>query len=223
MPETPEKPVLTLLQQLKDGSVHPGTLTREQRQQCVEVLFLEGYSIPQIAQVVEKSEKTVKRDIADVRLRNAASPSPELARQLIGHFFMKWEAHQASLVRLARSQEGSVAERVQAERHAWDVLKGGIELLQSLGYLPQRPQQVTGEFIHHLDADDKEQPIETAERKILEVLASAEETSGLSPEVAKELPELQRRLEEAKILRKAQDLLEQQRKPDEGKEGTNAG
>ena len=216
-----DKPVLTLIQQIKDGSVHSSTLTKEQRQQCVEVLLLEGYSVPQIAQILDRSEKTIKRDCADIRMRNALNPSPDLARQLIGHFFMKWEAHQVSLARLARSKEGSVAERAQAERHAWDVLKGGIELLQSLGYLPQRPQQIRGELMHHFGTEDEDHVLEVAEQTISEVLVIAQETGGLSPEVAKELPSLQRRLGEAKLKQEAQHLLNQQKKADDGREETN--
>lgn len=143
---TSDAPVVTLIQHLKDGSVHPSTLTKEQRLSCVEVMYVEGYSLSQIAQVVERSEKTIKRDLAEIHARNALNPSLELARQMIGKILLRSEAHQARLMRLARGSEGSVSERAQAEYMAWQVQKDTAVLTQSLGYLPQRPQQVIGEL-----------------------------------------------------------------------------
>jgi len=214
-------PGLTLIQQIKDGSLHPGTLNKEQRQQCVETFTFEGYSVSQIAQIVKRSEKTIRRDLDDIRMSHALSPSAELGKGLIGQFFMRWEMSHSALIRLARSKEGSVSERTQAERHAWDVTKEGIQLLQSLGYLPQRPVQ--GEFIHHLDSGDEDQPIEAAEQVISEIQAIAEETGGLSPEVARELPILRQKLEQAKLQQKARDLLSRQKESDSGREDSNVG
>ncbi len=216
MPEPPEKPVLTLLQQLKDGSVNPSTLTREQRRQCVEALFLEGYSVPQIAQVVEKSEKTIQRDMADIRVKNALNPSPELAKQLIGDLIVRTEAHHARLTRIAGSSDASAAEKAQATFLAFRVIRERTELLQSLGYLPKRPAQA--EVVHHLDMEGDDRPIEAAERSVLEILEIAAETGGLSPEVAKQLPDLQEKIDRAKLKEHAERLLEQQKKAEEGRE-----
>ncbi len=217
-PQPPEKSVLTLIQQLKDGSIHARTLTREQRQQCVEALLLEGYSIPQIAQVVDRSEKTVTRDRDDIRRRNALSPSPELAKELIGDLLIRTEAHHARLMRISRSAEGSPSEKTQAEFLAFRVIKERTELLQSLGYLPQHPQQVQGEFVHHVDAEGEEQTIEVAEQMVSEVMEIARETGGLSPEVARQLPVLREKIDQAKLKQQAQRLLDQQKKAGDGRE-----
>lgn len=211
-PQAPQdKPILTLIQQMKDGSVKPSTLNKEQRQQCVEALLLEGYSVSQIAQIVDRSEKTIKRDLADLRTRNAVVPSPELVKQLIGDLLMKAAAHQARLMRLARATEGAVSERAQAEYLAWRVAKETIELLQSLGYLPQQAQQVVGDVFHHVGADDAGSSLEAASQAILELEVVAKDVGTLTPKLAAEIQALQQRLAQERLREDAQRLLEQQR------------
>jgi len=205
-----DKPILTLIQRLKDGSLSPATLTKDQRQQCVEVLLVEGYSLSQIAQLIDRSEKTIKRDLIEIRQRNALAPSPELAKQLIGNFLIKVEAHQTRLMRLARGTDGSVAERAQAEYSAWRVLKESIEVLQTLGYLPLRPQQVIGDFVHRLEPDRDVASVETVEATIAEIRQIGEEAGGLLPEVEKELESLQQAVAEARLAEQAKHLLARQ-------------
>lgn len=207
--DSSEKPVLTLIQQIKDGLIKPGTLTKDQRHGCVEVLMMEGCFVSQIAQIMDRSEKTIRRDLIEIRTRNALTPGPELAKQLIGHFFMKWEAQQSSLIRLARSKDGSVAERAQAERHAWDILKGGMELLQSLGYLPQQPKQIVGDVFHHLQ-DDAGSSLEATRQTILEIETVAKDTGTLTPELTTQIKSLQQLLDQAQLHQDAQQLLEKQ-------------
>ena len=205
-----DKPTLTLIQRLKDGSLSPATLTKDQRQQCVEVLLVEGYSLSQIAQLIDRSEKTIKRDLIEIRQRNALAPSPELAKQLIGNFLIKVEAHQTRLMRLARGTDGSVAERAQAEYSAWRVLKESMEVLQTLGYLPLRPQQVIGDFVHRPEPDRDVASVETVEATIAEIRQIGEEAGGLLPEVAKELESLQQAVAEARLAEQAKHLLARQ-------------
>ena len=208
--EQADKPILALIQRLKDGSLSPGVITKEQRLQCVEVLVLEGYAPSQIAQVVDRSEKTVRRDLAELRIKNAQAPSPELAKQLIGNFFMKWETHHATLMRLARSKEGSIADRAQAELAAWRVMKEGVELCQSLGYLPQRPQQVVGDMVYHLNIEEGERSLEDVGLVLQEITAIGQETNTLTADVTQRLQRLRLRLEELKLSQEAQQLLTQQ-------------
>ena len=209
-PDLSDKPVLTIVQRLKDGSLSPAALTKDQRQQCVGVLLLEGYSPSQIAQLIDRSEKTVKRDIADIGQRNALNPSPDLARQLIGSFLMKVEAHQTRLMRLARGTDGSVGERAQAELSAWKVLKESTELLQSLGYLPLRPQQIVGDVVHHVSLEGGGQSLDEVSQTLQEITTVGQETNTLTPEIAQRIQALQSRLEQAKLSHEAKQLLDQQ-------------
>jgi len=144
-----EKPILSLLQNIQSGAVDPRDISKDLRQQIVEVLLLEGTMVPQIAQILKVSDKTIRRDIADIKERNALTPSLELAKQTIGDLKMKSEAHRSHLMRLARIQDASVSERSLAEYYAWKVSKELVEKLQSLGYLPMVPHKIDAEVYHH--------------------------------------------------------------------------
>ncbi len=209
-PNAPDSPVITLIQRLKDGSVHPSTLTKDQRLACVEILYLEGYSPSQIAQIVDCSEKTVKRDLVEIYTKNALNPSPELARQIVGKMLMRSEAQQGRLMRLGRGSEGSVGERAQAEYLAWQVQKDTVILLQSLGYLPQRAQQVIGDFVHRLDVDEGSEASLEITQKIIEEIETVGQETGLDVKTVDQLKLLRQRIEQAKLQQEAQRLLTQQ-------------
>ena len=204
-----EQPVLTLIQQLKDDSIHPSTLSKEQRLACVETLSLEGYAVAQIAQIVRRSDKTIKRDLAEIAAKNVVQPTPELLRQLVGWLMARSEAHQARLMRLARSTDGSIADRAQAEYLAFRIRNETLQRLQSLGYLPQRPQEVVGDFIHREGGDLEEASLSAIEAVIVEIKTLATERP-LTPEVAAELTTLEEQLSRAKLAHQAQRLLAQQ-------------
>lgn len=219
--DSSDKPVLALIQRLKDGSVSPSTLTREQRQECILTLRLEGYTIAQVAQLVDRNERTIRRDLVEIYQRHALNPSPELAKQLIGNFLLKVEAHQTRLMRLARGNEGTVGERAQAEFVAWKVLKESMEVLQSLGYLPLRPQQVVGDVVHHVSVEEGDRSLEEISQTIQEITAVGQETNTLTPEIAQRIQDLQLRLEKARLSQDAQRLLEQQKQSDQAKGSSN--
>lgn len=219
-----EQPAIAIIQQLKDGLLSPKTLVKDQRQRCVEALILEGYTYSHMAQVFHCNEKTIQRDLAELRARNAAAlPSAELARQLIGDYLMKIHAHHAYLMRLARTKEASVAERAQAEALAAKVLTDCFDRLQSLGYLPQRPQQVIGDVIHHLDAMGGSEPGLDAIQKILEEIETVGQETGLPPQMAEQLKTLRQRLAQAKLHEDAQRLLTQQQSRSTEPEGPSDG
>ena len=144
-----EKPILSLLQNIQSGAIDPRDIKQDLRQQIVEVLLLEGTMVPQIAQILKVSDKTIRRDIADIKERNALTPSLELAKQIIGDMKMKAEAHRSHLMRLARTQDATVSEKSLAEFYAWKVSKELVEKLQSVGYLPMVPYKIDAEVYHH--------------------------------------------------------------------------
>jgi hypothetical protein len=140
-----------LIQQIKDGSLDPGTIGKDMRQQCVEVFLGEGYTVASIAQVFQTCEKTIRRDIDDIRERNAITPDICLAKKTIGEMVTYARIHRDYLMRLARVKDASISEKSQAEYLAARV---GLELIgkmQTLGYLPSKPQTIVGDIFHHVD------------------------------------------------------------------------
>ena len=209
-------PVLTLIQQIKDGSVEPKSLSKDQRQQCVAILCSEGYSESSIAQVLNRSEKTIHRDIAEVRSQNALSPDANLARELVGEMLVKARAHQSRLLRISSNKENKAFDRIQAEYAAWRIERELIERLQSLGYMPQRAQELV------LTQEGSDQSLEEISQMMVEVESVAMENGTVTPQLQSTLAILQSKLEKARLNEEAQKLLTQQKENSNPKERTDA-
>lgn len=205
-----EEPVLVTIQKIKDKLLDPRNLTKEERQLCVETLLFEGYTEAQIAQVLSRCQKTVKRDLQEIRARNALTPSVDLAKKLIGELLLKTEVHHNFLMRLARKSDGSINERSQAEYMAWRVLRESNELLQSLGYLPVRPKEITGDLFHHFNDESSGKSFEEARKSLDEIIKTAGQCGKLTPELEKHVESLQRKIEKAEIIDESDRLLKEQ-------------
>lgn len=208
-------PVLTLIQQIKDGSVEPKSISKDQRQQCVAILCSEGYSESSIAQVLNRSEKTIRRDLADIRSQNALSPDANLARELAGEMLQKARAHQSRLLRISSNKENKAFDRIQAEYAAWRIERELIERLQSLGYMPQRAQELL------LTHEGSDQSLEEISQMMMEVETVARENGTVTPEFQSALALFQAKLEKAKLSEEAQKLLTQQKENSNPKENTD--
>jgi DNA-binding CsgD family transcriptional regulator len=216
-----ELPIFSLIQQLKDESLDPRTLPSELRQQCVEVLWSEGYNESAMAQILKRSEKTIKRDLQKIREKNALSPDLELARQIIGETVQRARMHQGYLVRLARSKDATVSEKAQSEYLAWRVQKELVEKMQSFGYLPSRPQEITGDIYHHMSLQEEERSFGEIKTMITQIENVARETDTFSNELEREVTLLRAKIEKAEITYEVKNLLENQQQIKEGKETQN--
>jgi hypothetical protein len=82
--------------------------------------------------------------------------------------------------------------------------------LQSIGYLPQRPQQVVGDFVHRLTEDSGSEPTLEATEQILQEIELVGQETGFDPTMTEELKALRQRLEQARLQQDARRLLTQQ-------------
>lgn len=194
-----EVPVYKILKQIKDGTSQAKELSKEARQDCVEVLALEGYSVSSIAQLLDRSEKTVKRDLEEIWQRNSKKPSPEIALSLIAELIEKSKSQAAHLMRIARSNEGSIQERINAERLAWEIQNQTAERLQSLGYLPQAPQKIVGDIYHHDDSLNEEKTLEQLKQELNQLEKIAVENGILDETTKARIAALKGRIEQAGI------------------------
>lgn len=152
-----EQSALTIIQQIKDGRIDAGTISRDMRIKGVEVLWLEGYKRSEMAQIFKCSDKTIKRDLEAIREINAITPDVDLVKKIIGEFLFKSRNSHSYLSRLARSQTGSISEKSQAEYYAHLVSSDTVAKLQSLGYLPSVAKTVVGDIFHHHSGNDMEE------------------------------------------------------------------
>ena len=128
-------PILDLIMKIKAGAVNPKLLYKGTRQLCVETMFVEGYHISKIAGLFQVSDRTIRRDIADIRERNAVAPSPEMTRALLGELVANSRYHSASLRRIARREDAYPDEKARAEYLAWRVGKELVDRLCQVGFL----------------------------------------------------------------------------------------
>ncbi len=194
--EPNEVPILSIIQRIKDKKLDPKILSKDEQRRCVEALMMEGYSEPQIAQVLSRSQKTIKRNLEQIRENNSINPNPELTKKLIGAMLIKTEIHHSYLMRLARKAEASISEKSQAEYMAWRVVKESTELLQSLGYLPLRPKEIVGDIFHH--QENSSESISETKHQIEQIETLASEF-GISNDVKLRLNQLKEDLKKIEI------------------------
>ncbi|MCX6113167.1 MAG: ECF-type sigma factor [Proteobacteria bacterium] len=164
-----DEPILSLIQGVKDGRIDPSTIDKDIRIKCVEVLWLEGYKTSEMAQVLKCSDKTIKRDLSEIREINAISPDVNLAKTIIGEYLLKARNSHSYLSRLASSKEGPINEKAQAEYYAHIVISDSVSKLQSLGYLPNAAKAVVGDIFHHYDNNDELENLKIIGSDILEL------------------------------------------------------
>ncbi|MDP8258428.1 MAG: DeoR family transcriptional regulator [Candidatus Aadella gelida] len=197
-----------MLRQIKAGQIDPKTISPISRRLCVEVLILEGHQNASVAQALKVSDKTIRRDIQEIRRKNALEPSVDLAKQMIGQFFQKAMNHHAYLTRLARSQKATVAEKTLAETAAWKVLKECLERFQFLGYLPLKPQEVIGHFFHQSEPDSTND-ITAMKKQLVELEEQAKEMGIFDKETSSSIALLTEDVKQSEIKSRILDMKKQ--------------
>lgn len=209
-----EKPILSLIQQIRDGTLNPRTLSIDARQSCVEVLIGEGYTKSQVAEILQWSEKTIQRDVQDIRESNSLTPSIEFAKQIAGDMVKKGLAHHDYLVRISRGKEVSDADKIQAVTSAWNIVNDLIERLQTLGYLPLKPKEIVGDIYHHREGGDTKTYAQLKE-ELKNIERIAKEAGTLDKETEEGIKLLEKRIEKSEIAEEIIDLKKD--KPNEDK------
>ena len=129
--------VVEVLQRIKNGLLNSALLSKESRQLCVEFLLIEGHQISLIANLMKKSDRTIIRDIEEMRQKNALKASPEFSQKLVGELLVNGRNQYARLKQLARSSESSPDEKAKTEFLAWRVCKELVDMLYFVGFLVQ--------------------------------------------------------------------------------------
>lgn len=201
--EKDERPILELIQKIKDGSFEPRLLSKEERLQCVEILLGEGMSESAIAQALKRNEKTIQRDLSDIRQRNAVVPNIELAKQIVGELLTNARIHHAYLMRIARNKESSASDKIQAESSAWHVMKELADSLQGLGYLPSRPTTIVGDIFYHKEDADTSSVLDDINKQIIDVEGMMTETNVITQAVREEIRQVKGIVDEVKATKDA--------------------
>ncbi|MBF0572112.1 MAG: hypothetical protein HQL12_09640, partial [Candidatus Omnitrophica bacterium] len=129
-------PVVEVLRKIKEGGLDPALLSKESRQACIEALAVEGYGTSQIASLLKKSDRTIRRDLAEVRTNNSIFASPEFTAMICGELLSMARNQYARLKQIARSNEVPGEEKARVEYMSWLIFKELTDKLYKIGFLP---------------------------------------------------------------------------------------
>jgi transposase-like protein len=146
-----DDPIHSVIQQIKSKQIDPKQLSAEDRQRCVEFLRVEGYQVSEIAQILGRHERTIQRDLIQIRNANAVARDPRMLERVVGDVLQQAESSRALLRRIAREPGASAMERLMAERSVWKIARECVETLQSVGYLPKVPTGVVADIHQHIE------------------------------------------------------------------------
>lgn len=190
-----EKPIAFYIQGIQDKTIKVSSLPVETIEQVVAALHAEGSAVSQIAQLLNRSDRTVYRYLEEIRKKNALTPNLEWAKQFVGELVQKARTSHAYLLRLARSKDGSISEKAQAEFASWRVVKELTEKLQSLGFLPLKEQALTGDFFHHFSTSDGKAICDEIKNSIKDIETIASQAGGFGPGEQEEIKKIQSEVE----------------------------
>jgi hypothetical protein len=168
--------VIALLRALQSGEVAGSTLAPSDRRRVVENLWAEGYSAAETAEIVKVSERTVIRDRGAIRQANAVAPSPTFLPETVGMLLRQADLTVARLRRLSRDKATPAAAKVEAERSCWEVTRGLVSTLQTLGYLPSAPRQILAELTHRLEEPPSYPELQAELERVHTIVAAGGDT-----------------------------------------------
>lgn len=203
------EPFLSLIQKIREGAVSPKSISKEMRHEIAGLLFVQGQDVSTIAQFLKVCDKTVRRDLAEIREKNALSPDPKFVKMAIGEMFVLSQQHISHLMRLSRLKEGSVGEKAQAEYLAHRVSMERMQRLQSLGYLPTQPQAIIGSFYHNLSSDELTKKFQEISGEVVEVDQVLKDCGIENLDASQGLSEIKKALEKHQEPKKEEEKNEQ--------------
>ena len=145
-----DESVIALMRRIQRGDLDPQNLAIESRQSCVAHLTIEGYSTPEISEILKVSDRTIIRDRREIRRSNAVQEDPKLVGEIVGQLVSHAEYSIAQIRRTIRDKAVTPRDRIEGVRTSWQIMDQYVARLQSLGYLPSTAMKVHSEIIHHL-------------------------------------------------------------------------
>ena len=201
-----ELSVLQVIQDIKNGLKKFTDQDDSIRKEIVNILRGEGYSQTSIAQILRVSDKTIYRIILKIKKDNQVSPSPEFVKETVGEMCRLAYQHWCSLTRIAKNQSTTTKEKIAAEAAAWGIIRDYIEQLRRIGYLPSAAQEVIGKFSHQINGG-QEKSWQDIQAEVNQLVIIAQQTNVLTPELQKQLLDLNQNIEKAKVQDTIQTII----------------
>ncbi|MEE8154627.1 MAG: hypothetical protein V3T53_06660 [Phycisphaerales bacterium] len=146
-----DRSVLSVIRDIQQGALAPRSLGVEDRRRCVEHLTGEGYSLAEIAEILKVTERTIARDRSAVRQSNAIERDEDITGEMVGQLVTQADTTINRIRRITRDSDTPPAARIEGEKACWVIARDLVQKLQSLGYLPNAPQEIRGQMTHQVE------------------------------------------------------------------------
>ncbi len=146
--ERHESRTVTLLKEIQAGTASPQTITTADRRQLVAVLMYDGYSTPDMAQILQVSDRSIERDKQFIRQSDTLPRDPKLVEQMVGRLRTEAELSVQRMRKAVRDKDASASVKVDAEHRCYVVISDLFQNLQRVGYLPTAAQKIEAELTH---------------------------------------------------------------------------
>lgn len=189
--DPPERGVLELLSDIRSGRTPARAIDQQTRRDCVEYLTAEGVTVPEIAQLLDRNERTIRRDIEHIRESNALRVDEGFSARMAGELLCDARTCISRIRRVSREREAPHAARIDAERAVFEIRDRLIARLQNLGYLPSAAQKFQGELTHKIDEPPSFDEIKSEIMRLSAIESSAQSAPGPSgdPQRSAEAPD----------------------------------
>ena len=169
---------VSLLRKIESGAVNPTCIGVPERRQLVGFLMGgDGCSTAEISQILQVTDRTIERDKKAIRESNAIARDPRLVEQMVGRLCGEAELSIQRIRRAVRDKKVPPSVRVDAEHRCFEIVKGMIQQLQGLGYLPTATTKVEADLTHHLGELPDFGAMRAEVRRLKEISQQANESS----------------------------------------------
>ncbi len=198
---------LDLLRGLQNGEVAAKTISPDDRRRLVVYLLGDGYSNPEMAQILGVTDRTIERDKKAIRESNAVERDPEMVSQMVGRLFGEAEHAMQRIRKTIRDRNTPKALVIEGNRHCYQIFSDLVHRLQRLGYLPTATQKVEADLTHHVGEVPDLATLEAERRRLIQI---AQEDPASNPDnpVITRLVALQGDLARADMADKLEDIAD---------------
>lgn len=207
-----ERSVTSLLRDIQQGGLDAKSLSLDDRRACVEHLTGEGFSVAEICEILRTPRRTIARDREAIRRANSLKVGPNFALEVAGELIREAETCITRARRAVRNREATAADKLAAERDAWTIRRGLVQILQRLGLLPEAAQSLRADLTHHVggagvggESPDSGTVVDMMGRE-LERLNEAAKVSGADSGTLVQIEQLRHGLKEVRIARQLECL-----------------
>lgn len=172
--------ILETLRGIRSGTLDPRSLDRPTRRLCVEFLFTQGKSVPEVASILKRSERTIFRDLDAIREANAIECDPRLVETFVGELVGEARRVVSELTKMSNNPAVQDGVRELAIRDRFHVLDRLGARLQRLGYLPEASHRIEARIT------DEEGPAREALAEMIASLTRSLDDPGLDHETRRQ-------------------------------------